>query len=185
MTPPPRLRLEPRKSRQAGLGIGAGALATAVLIAVMPLTWTWEVALWVVVALLAARALHRQCGRGLPALVHLGVDGRVTVTGQDGRSRNGSVCTASFVHHRFTTLVWIADAPAHRRHWRWRPSEAILFLPDMLPADAFRELRVRLRHGHALRELTKADTAARPASQAAASIHDPLSDLACPPRRWR
>ncbi len=181
MTPPPRLRLEPRKSRQASLGIGAGALATAALIAVMPLSWAWAACLWVAVALLAVRALRRQCGRGLPALVHLGVDGRVTVTGQDGRSRNGSVCMASFVHHRFTTLVWAADAPAGRR--RWKRSEAILFLPDMLPADVFRQLRVRLRHGHALREPTSADTASRPASQAAASKHDPLSGLPCPPRR--
>lgn len=181
MKPPPRLRLEPRKSRELQIGIGIGTLATAVLIAVLPLSWAWQSALWVAVGLVAARALHRQCGRGLPALVHLGIDGRVTVTGQDGRSRNGSVCTASFVHHRFTTLVWAADVTAGRR--RRERSEAILFVPDMLPTDAFRQLRVRLRHGHAVREPTNADTASRPASQAAPSRHDPLSGLACPPRR--
>ena len=146
VNPPPRLRLEPAKSRCARLGIGVGALATAVLIVSLPLPWGWRAVLLVAIVLLASRALHRQCGRGLPALIHLGVDGRVTVTGQDGRSRNGSVCMASFVHHRFTTLVWAAEAP--NGCWRWRRSEAILFLPDMLPADAFRQLRVRLRHGH-------------------------------------
>lgn len=181
MKPPPRLRLEPAKSRHARLGIGVAALATAALIAILPLPWTAKGALAAAICIATARALRAQCGRGLPAFVHLGIDGRVTVTGQDGRSRNGSVRTASFVHHRFTTLVWAADAPVGR--WRWRRSEAMLFLPDTLPADAFRQLRVMLRHGHAPSDPTNGVAASRPASQAAASRQRPLSGLACPPRR--
>ena len=39
-----------------------------------------------VLAVLAA-GLWRCTGRGVPALLHVGLDRRITVTGRDGRSR--------------------------------------------------------------------------------------------------
>jgi hypothetical protein len=41
-----------------------------------------------------------------------------------------------------TTIVWRPDRAA----W-WVPASSILLLPDMLPADDFRRLRVVLRYG--------------------------------------
>jgi len=64
------------------------------------------------------------------------------VTGRDGRSRAGTILDDSFVGAWLTTIVWRADAMP----W-WRPASAIVVLPDTLPEDEFRRLRVVLRYG--------------------------------------
>ena len=62
----------------------------------------------------------------------------VVVTG-DGKVRAGRVHPDSYVGARLCTIVW-------RPFGRWR-RQAILLLPDMLPAEDFRRLRVLLRYG--------------------------------------
>jgi hypothetical protein len=120
------------------------------------------------VLLVALRSMRRTLGRGLPAIVHLGADRRLTVTGQDGRSTSGVVRTDSYVGPRLTIVVWLADA--RPRSWH-RGCATLLVLPDMLPPEEFRQLRVLLRYGwaQAPSRATSGATGERPASQAAAS----------------
>jgi hypothetical protein len=78
---------------------------------------------------------------GPRAVRHFVVRGDLTVivvTG-DGNTVAGRVHRDSYVSARLSTLVW-------RPFGRWR-SRAILLLPDMLPAQDFRRLRVLLRYG--------------------------------------
>ncbi len=163
-----RLHLELRPSRRLRSSLVGSFAATAACAACLPLPWAIRLVLILTVLLVALRAVHRTLGRGLPALVHLGADRRLTVTGQDGRSTSGVVRTESYVGPRLTIVVWRADA----RPGRWcRKSATLLVLPDMLPPEEFRQLRVLLRYGRAqaAARATSGATAGRPASQAAAS----------------
>ena len=64
----------------------------------------------------------------------------------DGCSCEGTILDASYVGARLTTIVWRADAD--RAGWRrLRPAQTIVVLPDTLPGDDFRRLRVVLRYG--------------------------------------
>jgi toxin CptA len=144
MHSPPRIRLVPRPSRLACAFLAIACAATAALIAVLPLTPLASITAWVVVAAIAARGLRRCAGRGGPALLHVGIDRRVTVTGRDGRSRDGTVRDDSYVGAAITVIVWRPD----RARW-WQPSEAVPILPDALQPDEFRRLRVLLRYGRA------------------------------------
>ena len=137
-----RLRLEPRPSRIACAFIAIGCAAVAILVVALPLSpWFCALALAAVVAV-AVRGFWRCTGRGVPALLHVGRDRRITATGRDGRSSDGSILDDSYVGARVTTIVWRPD----RATW-WSPASTILLLPDMLPADDFRRLRVVLRYG--------------------------------------
>jgi hypothetical protein len=142
MHPPPRLRLEPRPSRIACACIVLACAATTALIVLLPLP------LWVagsgglVAAAVAAHGFRRCAGRGVPALLHVGIDRRITVTGRDGRSRDGAVCADSYVSAHLTVIVWRGDDA----RW-WQPARSILIVPDTLAADDFRRLRVVLRYG--------------------------------------
>ena len=99
--------------------------------------------------------LWRCTGRGVPALLHVGHDRTITVTGYDGRSHAGSVLDDTFVGAWLTTIVWRRDTLA----W-WRLAPAIVVLPDMLSRDEFRRLRDALRYGRpAARGITRADDA--------------------------
>jgi hypothetical protein len=54
---------------------------------------------------------------------------------------------SSYVGAALTTLVWrVNGAP-----W-WRSPEVILILPDVVPADDFRRLRIFLRYGRGAAE---------------------------------
>lgn len=90
----------------------------------------------------AARAFWRCTGRGVPALVHVGHDRRITTSSRDGRSHDGVVLDDSYVGAWVTTIVWRRDGAS-----RLAPAESILILPDTLPVDEFRRLRVLLRYG--------------------------------------
>jgi hypothetical protein len=165
MRPPPRLRLEPRPSRLLRRWLCGGALATATLAAGLPLPWLLRLALVLVVALATLRTARRTLGRGLPAIVHVGADRRLAVTGRDGCTRLGSLSPASRAGFRATTLVWRPDARPGRLP---RVAETLLVLPDMLPPEDFRQLRVLLRYGRGGTNAaaTSAVSAGRPASQA-------------------
>ena len=80
-----------------------------------------------IVAVLAA-GLWRCSGRGVPALLHVGIDRRITVTGRDGRSRTGVILDDSYVGAWLTTIVWRQDGMP----W-WRSARTVVVLPDTLP----------------------------------------------------
>jgi hypothetical protein len=164
----PRLRLELRPSRRLRRLLGGACAATAACAACLPLPWAVRLVLILAVLLIALRAVRTTLGRGLPAVVHLGADRTLTATGQDGRSKSGVVRTESYVGPRFTIVVWRADT---RSGLLRRGSATLLVLPDMLPPEEFRQLRVLLRYGRAqaASRATSGATAGRPASQAAAS----------------
>lgn len=89
-----------------------------------------------------ASNLWRCSGRGVPAIVHVGIDRRIAVSDREGRSRTGAILDDSYVGAALTTIVWRADGDP----W-WRPARAMLFVPDSLRPDEFRRLRVVLRYG--------------------------------------
>lgn len=147
MQPPPRLRLEPRPSRIACFAIAISCVALAVLTLLLPLDMWVKVVAVLPIFGVAARALWRCTGRGVPALLHVGHDRRITVTLRDGRSHDGSILDDSYVGACLATIVWRPD-----RASRLALAESILILPDTLPADDFRRLRVLLRYGRAIVE---------------------------------
>jgi hypothetical protein len=81
--------------------------------------------------------------------IELRAELQLTVVAGDGSCRQGRVRADSYIGARITTIVWKRD--------RARFARAILVLPDMLPADDFRRLRVLLRYGRS--ELTQGDPA--------------------------
>ncbi len=77
-------------------------------------------------------------------MLYVGADRRVSVTLSDGRTQDGTVHADTSVGTSITALVWVPDGA------RWfAPAKTLVVLPDMLPADDFRRLRVYLRHGRA------------------------------------
>jgi hypothetical protein len=138
----PRLRLEPRPSRIACASILAACSGTAALVAMLPLPVVATLGCAAIVVAVLVSSLWRYTVRGVPALLHVGVDRRIAVTDRRGRSHAGAILDDSFVGPTLTTVVWRADAD----RW-WRPARTILFLPDSLPPDEFRRLRVVLRYG--------------------------------------
>jgi hypothetical protein len=79
--------------------------------------------------------------RGPRAIVALWLTGDRMLVARTGNGQliAGHVRASSYVGARVTTLVWRADdARLSRAEW---------ILPDMLPADDFRRLRVLLRYG--------------------------------------
>ena len=161
----PRLRIEPGPSRLFSRALAAGALATATLAASLPLPWVVRVVLVLAVALVALRAARRTLGRGLPAIVHLGLDRRLSVTMPDGRTRAGTLSCTTYVGFRLVAIVWRPDQEPGLMRGR---KSTLLIVADMLPEDVFRQLRVQLRYSRA-GTATSGAAAARPASQAPAS----------------
>ena len=142
MRTPPRLRLEPRPSRIGFALIAFACAAVAVLMGILPLPWPVAARLAALIGV-TLRAGHRHCvGRDVPALAHVGIDRTITVTNRAGRSHDGIVLADSYVGALLTTIVWRANGAP----W-WRPASVILVLPDTLPADDFRRLRIFLRYG--------------------------------------
>jgi hypothetical protein len=139
---PPPVRVAPAPSRAALAFITLAALATCALITTLPVAppavalailavGAWAVERVVVVALRRGpRAVRRLELRG---------DLTIVVATGDGCACAGRVHRDSYVGARLSTIVW-------RPYGRCR-SRAILLLPDMLPAEDFRRLRVLLRYG--------------------------------------
>jgi hypothetical protein len=155
MRMPPSVHVVLAPSRIAGAGIGILAVATIALIFVLPLQPVPQMA--AVAALVAwaawsfhVDALHR--GRFAVTEVRLAPDLILVACMGDGRLVAGHVRAATYVGAWVTTIVWRPDG------WRW--SRAILVLPDMLPTEDFRRLRVMLRYARS------GDAQEAPASQA-------------------
>jgi hypothetical protein len=158
MKPPPRLRLEPHPSRIACAAIAVGCAAMAALVALLPLeAWTTAGALLAILGV-AVCGFWRCAGRGVPVLLHVGHDRRLTASTRDGRSHDGSILDASYVGARLTTIIWRPDGAA-----RWAPARTVLILRDTLPAEDFRRLRVLLRYGRPIVEEEGAATSGREA----------------------
>ncbi len=139
----PRLRLEPRPSRVAAVAFTLAAVVTTGVVLALPLGVPGRLAA-LAAAVVAIDARLRALRRGVPALIHLGLDRRIAVTRRDGRTVEGRVLPASYVGARVVSVAWRPDG------WPWwRPAPALLLLPDMLGADDHRQLRVVLRYGRA------------------------------------
>ena len=119
------------RSRRVRVFIATACAATWALVAAMPLRLDAAIILVTAVACLALDALRRS---GDARRLVLDSDGAIAI---DGRA--GCVVDGGFVSPWFATIHW---RPAGARF-----SRTLLVAPDMLPADAFRELRVILRMG--------------------------------------
>ncbi len=138
------MRLEPRPSRLAGSAIVVASMATAVLVAVVEMPIVPTVGCLSIVIAVLLSGLYRCAGRGVAAILHVGIDRSIVVTDRRGRSHAGAILDDSYVGSMLTTIVWRADGD----RW-WRPARTMLFVPDSLPPDEFRRLRVLLRYGRA------------------------------------
>ena len=155
MRRPPSVHVVLSPSRLAGTGIGVLAAASIALTIVLPLQPLLQMAMTVAVMAWAAwsfhvDALHR--GRFAVTEMRLAPDLVLLVCMGDGRLVAGDVRASTYVGAWVTTIVWRPDG------WRW--SRALLVLPDMLPAEDFRRLRVMLRYARS------GDVQDLPASQA-------------------
>ena len=117
------------RSRLVPACIASGAAATLALIVATPLPLDAAILLATAVACLARVALHRALA---PRRLAIEDSGAVSVDGVAGELRDGAFVAP------WLTIV------------RWRPAGArvdrtLLVVPDMLPADDFRHLRVLLR----------------------------------------
>ena len=141
MNPPPPLHLLPRRSRLALLAVVATHGAAAALLVALPLAPHWRIGGLGVIVAACALALQRLAGTGAPALLRVGIDRRIGVTTRGGQTCSGEILADSCVGERLTTIVWRPDGA--------RRARTLLVLPDTLPADDFRRLRVALRYGRA------------------------------------
>lgn len=122
--------------------IGSLTLSTCMVIATLPLEPAAIGLANIVVIVWGIDRIHVVALRHGPRAVRqfeLRGDLTVVVVTGDGNARAGRVHRESYVGARLSTLVW-------RPFGRWR-SRTILLLPDMLPADDFRRLRVLMRYG--------------------------------------
>jgi len=139
---PPPVRVVLASSRTAVVLIGMLAAATCAVIVALPMHPTLAGLAVLLVVVWALDRIHVVALRHGPRAVRqfeLRGDLTVIVVTGDGNAFAGRVRRDTYVGARLSTLVW-------RPFGRWR-SRAILLLPDMLPPQDFRRLRVLLRYG--------------------------------------
>lgn len=152
---PPAVHVTLQRSRRAVAWVVGMALCTCVVLATLPLDPVWIGLAMIAICVWAGdRVVVVALRRGPRATVALWLTGdrMIVVRSGDGRLTAGYVRSSTYVGARITTIVWRPDGA-------WR-SRAELILPDMLPADDFRRLRVQLRYGRS------EEAQATPASQA-------------------
>ena len=155
MRVPPTVHVVLRPSRLVAAALGIAATACISLVFLLPLN-SWQqaglVAGLVAWALSVFRreALHH--GRHAVSEVRVASDLILVACMGDGRLIAGHVRSSTYVGAWLTSIVWRPDGG--------RFSQCVLVLPDMLPEDDFRRLRVMLRHAR------KAVADGIPASQA-------------------
>ncbi len=134
------LRVELGASRRAIVFVCAGTVATMVLIAWLPGD-AWLRALAVLVTgiqgLVSLRMWGLRTSRRSIVAIELGGGTQVALTDRSGRRIEGRVGADSYVGASLTTVVV-------RRGGAFA-SRATAILPDMLPGEDFRRLRVLLR----------------------------------------
>ncbi|TMH63358.1 MAG: hypothetical protein E6H55_06165 [Betaproteobacteria bacterium] len=119
-------------------------IATASLLAFAPVDAMLRVAAVIAIGAHALRALRTwalQSAARAVVGVELSADRRAVLIERCGRRCEGEVRAESYVGERITTLVMRPDGT--------RVSRAVAILPDMLPAEDLRRLRVLLRYGDA------------------------------------
>jgi len=138
---PPSVHVVLGPSRIVGVGVGLAALAVLAVVFALPLPAWQQGAVTLAVLAWAARAFVVVALRRSPRAVtelRLAPDLVLVVHQRDSRLVAGHVRSATYVGAQVTGIVWRPDGA-------WR-SRAILIVPDMLPADDFRRLRVMLRY---------------------------------------
>ena len=138
---PPSVHVVRAPSRIAGACIGMLAAATIALTLAMPLEpWLQAILVAAIVTWAGGSfhvaALHR--GRHAVAEIRVAPDLMLVACMGDGHLAAGPIRSATYVGPWMTTIVWRPDGR--------RVSQTILVLPDMLPAEDFRRLRVMLRY---------------------------------------
>lgn len=169
----PRLRVESRPSGRLRWVVGAAVAATLVLLGSLPLAGTVKLAAVVLVVLVTVRELERCGGRGVPALLHVGIDHRLTVTDASGRACDGQVQPGTYVAAGCICLRWRPVPPPGR--WRGCRDRTLLIVAGMAPPDVLRDLRVRLRYGAPVRGTNSGVPGVRPDNQSAAAKTRPLA----------
>jgi hypothetical protein len=145
MKAPRPLRVELRSSRLAAALVCVTLLPTAMLIAFLPGTLGDAPLRAVMVIAIGGYALwllrgwaRRATARAIVS-VEVAVDRRIVITERAGTRIEGLVQPQTYVGAWLTTIVVQPEGARCKR--------AIAVLPDMLPADDFRRLRVLLRFG--------------------------------------
>ncbi|HEV2040546.1 MAG TPA: protein YgfX [Casimicrobiaceae bacterium] len=138
------LRLSLGPSRLASALICVTCLATCVLVAWLPGAAALRGALVIGIGAYALLTMRHWATRSAPRAIigiELDADRAVRLVERTGRHIEGTVQPDSYVGALLTTLV---VRPEGRRRLR-----TLAILPDMLPADDLRRLRLLLRLGHA------------------------------------
>jgi hypothetical protein len=140
MKGPPPLRIALNRSPLAAALIAVAYLSSAALLAFLQgPAWLRGAAVVAIGAhaLWTLRASALRTANAAIVAVELAPDGRAALIERGGRRREGSVQPASYVGTWLTTLVVrVADE---------RRSRAVAILPDMLPSEDRRRLRIALR----------------------------------------
>jgi hypothetical protein len=136
------LRVELGRSRLAAAFIFVSHVATAALLAFVPGDSLLRGAAVVAIGAHALHALRTSALQSAPraiVAVELSADREVVLVERCGRRCEGRIRVESYVGERLTTLVMRGNGA--------RVSRAIAILPDMLPAEDLRRLRVLMRYG--------------------------------------
>jgi len=138
---PPSVHVALGPSRLVGAAVGVATLATMVVVLVLPLE-SWQHAAGCAAVLgwawLAFTRVALRRGAGTVTELRLAPDLVLVVNRGDGRLVAGHVRSSTYVSASLTSIVWRPDGA------RW--SRSVLIVPDMLPAEEFRRLRVMLRY---------------------------------------
>jgi hypothetical protein len=141
MKSPPVLHVALSSSRCAAMLVSGSCVSTAALLAWLPLPFALRCVGVIAVGGYAVWLLRRwaiRSSRRAIAHMEIGIDHRVALIDGDGRRVEGDVCADSYVSAVLTTIVVRTNS---------RFARTIAILPDMLPTDDFRQLRVLLRFG--------------------------------------
>ncbi len=139
----PALRISLGPSRSASVLICVACLATAALVAWLPGAAALRGAVVIGIGAYAIVTMRHSAMRSASRAiigVELDADRAVRLTERTGRRIEGVVQPDSYVGALLTTLVVRPDGKRRLR--------TVAILPDMLPADDFRRLRLLLRLGH-------------------------------------
>jgi len=138
----PAVQIAIGPSRTACIGIVAIAVGTFAIILTLPIIPLAHAACFIALAVWAVhRILAVALRRGSRAVREIKLEGdrSLVIVHASGAASSGCLRESSHVGPDVTTMVWRAKG-------RWR-SRWTLILPDMLPADDFRRLRLLMRHG--------------------------------------
>jgi len=139
---PPAVIVTLRASRCAGIALGVLATGTTGVVLALPMPLSCQAGL--ILVLVAWTMWQFQCialrsGAGAVSEIRVVANRLIAVRYGTRPLVAGHVRGASYVGAHLTTIVWRPDGA--------RRSRTVLILPDMLPEDDFRRLRVLLRYG--------------------------------------